>query len=80
MKLVCPICNGLYKVNYDCPKCNSAMEDKGPQVNYMDDYSPYLLDEVTHLIDGVKREQCLHIYQCTECNTKETYSVERKEF
>lgn len=31
------------------------MVDKGQVVNLMDDYSPYLLDEITYLVDGVKR-------------------------
>ena len=80
MKLVCPLCNGLYKVDYNCIKCNTVMVDKGAEVNYLDNYSPYLLDEVTHLVDGVKSDQCVHIYQCPNCNFKESHLIERKEF
>ncbi len=78
MKTVCPLCNGLYNVDYNCPKCNGVMVDKGPEVNYMDNYSPYLLDEITHLVDGVKNDKCVHIYQCSNCNYKKRYSIERK--
>ena len=55
------------------------MEDKGPLVNLMDDYSPYLLDEITHLVDGVNRNKCVHTYQCQNCGFKQNYSIERKE-
>lgn len=80
MELICPLCNGLYEVEFDCLKCNSDMEDKGPKVNYYDDYSPYLLDEITSNVDGVKRDQCVHVFQCSNCGYKENYSIERKEF
>lgn len=78
MKLTCPLCNGLYKIDYNCIKCNSIMEEKGPVVNYLDDYSPYLLDEVTHLVDGVKESRCVHIYKCPNCGHEERYAIERK--
>lgn len=54
------------------------MVDKGPLVNIMDDYSPYLLDDITHRIDGVERERCIHTYQCLDCGFEENYSIERK--
>ena len=78
MKAICPLCNGLYEVEYNCTDCNATMVDKGPMVNYMDEYSPYLLDDVTHLVDGVKRDECVHLYQCPKCNKKQLYSIERK--
>lgn len=54
------------------------MVDKGPLVNYLDNYSPYLVDEVTHLVDGVTGDKCLHIYQCPACYYQEKLSIERK--
>ena len=80
MKSVCPLCNGLYKIEFNCKRCNSTMIDKGPEVNYLDDYSPYLLDEVTHLVDETKEERCVHIFQCPNCNFKISYAIERKRF
>ncbi|CCQ97113.1 conserved hypothetical protein [[Clostridium] ultunense Esp] len=80
MNLVCPLCNGLYKVVFNCSQCNTIMVDKGPLVNLMDDYSPYLLDEITYLVDGVKRGECLHTYRCPNCGFKQNYSIERKVF
>ncbi|NLJ98348.1 MAG: hypothetical protein GX320_03665 [Tissierellia bacterium] len=80
MKSICPLCNGLYEIDYNCTNCNTNMIDKGPKVNYLDDYSPYLLDEITHRVDGVKRDECLHIYQCPNCGLQQNYSIERKDF
>ncbi|NLW23037.1 MAG: hypothetical protein GXY88_07275 [Tissierellia bacterium] len=80
MKRVCPLCNGLYKVDFNCSKCNTIMEDTGPRVNFMDDYSPYLVDDISHTVDGVKRDQCVHVYKCPNCNSIENHSIERKEF
>lgn len=56
------------------------MIDKGPKVNYIDDYSPYLLDEITNQVDGVKQDECLHIFQCPCCGSQQKYSIKRKEF
>lgn len=78
MRTICPLCNGLYKVDYNCISCNASMLDNGPVVNYMDDYSPYLLDDVTHPIDGAKRDECVHLYRCLNCNKDQLYSIERK--
>lgn len=80
MKNICPLCNGLYEVFYNCTKCNTPMLDKGAKVNYLDNYSPYLLDEVTHLVDGVARDECVHVYYCPNCGYKNEYSIERKKY
>ncbi|NLY77537.1 MAG: hypothetical protein GX080_05555 [Tissierellia bacterium] len=79
MKLVCPLCNGLYPVEFNCEKCNSLMEDQGAKVNFYDDYSPYLLDEITSRADGVSSEKCIHIFLCPNCGYKNDYVIERKE-
>ena len=56
------------------------MEDEGPKVNYIDDYSPYLLDDISHLVDGVAREECIHIYICPKCHHRAEYPIERKTY
>ncbi len=79
MPLVCPLCNGLYKVNKNCSRCNTIMLDKGPVVNYLDDYSPYLLDDITYTIDGVEGKKCLHLFHCNNCNYDKRTIIEKKE-
>lgn len=80
MKLVCPLCNGLYTIQFNCEKCNSIMEDHGAKVNYYDDYSPYLLDDITNNVDGVMRNECVHVFYCPNCGHETNYVIERKEF
>lgn len=55
------------------------MEDMGAKVNFMDDYSPYLLDDISHKVDGVSKEECAHIYYCSNCHEDYQYSIERLE-
>lgn len=80
MKLVCPLCNGLYKIHKLCKECQESMEDKGAVVNYYDDYSPYLLDEITNNVDGVGKDKCLHHYRCPECGYEENFVIDREIF
>ncbi|HHV47061.1 MAG TPA: hypothetical protein GXX53_09270 [Tissierellia bacterium] len=78
MKYVCPLCNGLYTVQRNCIKCNGSMDDQGAVVNYHDNYSPYLLDEITNNVDGVRKDQCLHLFRCTDCGFEESYAIQRE--
>ncbi len=80
MELICPLCNGLYTIQYNCPKCNNTMEDQGAKVNFYDDYSPYLLDEITSKVDGVRGDRCIHIFLCPNCGYESEYVIERKVF
>lgn len=80
MNNICPLCNGLYEIKYKCKDCNIHMEDKGAKVNYMDSYSLNLLDDISHLVDGVAYDKCVHIYYCPKCHKSVQYSIERREF
>jgi len=80
MELVCPLCNGLYEIKVICPICQNNMEDKGPIVNYLDNYSPYLLDEITSKVDGVSSYKCVHLFKCSRCKHDKRVEVERTYF
>jgi len=56
------------------------MDDQGAVVNYYDDYSPYLLDEITNNVDGVGKDQCLHLFRCTSCGFEHNYAIQREIF
>jgi len=72
MNLICPLCNGLEYYNIRCEKCKNKMADKGRITDYYDNYSPYLEMSITELVDGVKNNQCLHLFTCEYCgNSKE---------
>ncbi len=77
MDLVCPLCNGINEMNMNCPKCSARMKDDGPIVNYLDDYSPYLSNDITQLVDGVPHDQCIHLFSCEECEYDERVKVDR---
>lgn len=77
MDLICPLCNGLYKINIICPLCFSSMKDSGPVVNYLDDYSPYLLDDITSKVDGVSSNKCVHLFKCSRCKYDKKVEIER---
>jgi hypothetical protein len=80
VKYVCPLCNGLYTIQKTCIRCNEPMDDQGAVVNYYDDYSPYLLDEITNNVDGVGKDQCLHLFRCTSCGFEHNYAIQREIF
>jgi len=77
MELICPLCNGLFENNYKCEKCHGAVDDVGPIVNYLDDYSPYLSNDITQLVDGVAHDKCLHLYKCNSCDYDKRVEVNR---
>lgn len=77
MDLVCPLCNGMYEVEYLCPYCSNTMTDKGALVNYLDDYSPYLLDDISHQVDGAPYDKCVHLFFCPYCKTDKRVEIDR---
>lgn len=77
MDLVCPLCNGIDKIQKKCPKCGGKMSDEGPVVNYMDDYSPYLSNDITQLVDGAAHDKCTHLIKCVDCNYDKRIEIER---
>lgn len=77
MNRVCPLCNGIYEIKVSCPVCANVMKDKGALVNYLDDYSPYLLDDITSKVDGVPSYKCIHLYKCPHCSSDRRIHIDR---
>lgn len=77
---ICPLCNGLYEIRVTCPMCFKSMKDIGPIVNYLDNYSPYLLDEITSKVDGVPSYKCVHLFKCSRCKYDKKVEIERIHF
>ncbi|KAB3529783.1 hypothetical protein F8154_14430 [Alkaliphilus pronyensis] len=77
MESVCPICNCLYSYNIKCPKCGGAMKDYGVIQDYFDDYSPYLDRSITEEIDGVPKDECMHIFYCEVCDWDHRVAIQR---
>lgn len=77
MEFLCPLCNGLAKMNIVCGKCGSDMEDKGRIQDYYDDYSPYLNYGLTDLQDGEPDDICQHIFCCPVCGYDKINNIKK---
>lgn len=77
MDLACPLCNGIKDINTSCPRCSAKMKDEGPIINYLDDYSPYLSNDITQLVDGVPHNQCVHLFSCEKCKYDKRIQIDR---
>ncbi|MTI65930.1 MAG: hypothetical protein FH753_04940 [Firmicutes bacterium] len=77
MEFVCPLCNGLDKWSKKCLKCGGEMIDRGPVVDYMDEYSPYLSNDITQKVDGACNDKCVHIFKCIKCSRDKRFEVKR---
>ena len=80
MDFLCPLCNGLERKVIVCEKCGGIMEDRGAVQEYFDDYSPYLDLEITRKVDGVPRDQCLHVFGCDTCGTDTRIAIGMVEY
>jgi hypothetical protein len=80
MEYLCPLCNGLERKVIVCEKCGGCMEDRGAVQEYFDDYSPYLDLEITRRVNGVPRDQCLHIFGCDTCGADKRVAIGMVEY
>ncbi|UOQ43532.1 hypothetical protein MUN89_16670 [Halobacillus salinarum] len=58
-------------MNRECPGCEGEMGDQGRVVDLLDEYSPYLDQNWTDLVDGDPDSslngKCLHLFVCQDC-------------
>ncbi|GIM48244.1 hypothetical protein DNHGIG_37930 [Collibacillus ludicampi] len=74
MEHVCPVCNGLSKLQETCKQCGSWLEDDGPMTDFVGPYSPYELTPQVHQKVGT----CIHLLTCTYCQL-ESYAIVRND-
>ncbi|TXC89746.1 hypothetical protein FS935_15380 [Metabacillus litoralis] len=76
---LCPLCNGFETKSFQCPNCQSLMEDQGKVIDYFDDYSAYMDIDVMKLFDGYEKSlenhECIHYFYCLGCQHQETKSI-----
>lgn len=60
---LCPYCNGLKNIVFNCPACDCPLDDCGPLQNILSSYSPY--EEHSLLLPG-----CVHRFFCPACYSK----------
>ncbi|WJE16761.1 hypothetical protein QRD89_05285 [Halobacillus sp. ACCC02827] len=74
----CSACNGWGDQEYNCPRCPNLMKDEGRAADYFDDYSPYLDQNATNLVDGVENSgtgTCVHLFVCDSCGWQDIRQV-----
>jgi hypothetical protein len=68
---LCPRCNGLTDTAYLCPSCSGELQDYGKTVDYLDDYSAYMDQQLLEQVDGLtpmeSNKQCIHVFYCLAC-------------
>jgi hypothetical protein len=79
---MCPLCNGIQSVSVTCEICNNAMDEKGRLMDYFDDYSAYLDIDGMKLFDGIEndlhKQQCPHVFYCSNCQVEKTILIEEE--
>jgi hypothetical protein len=68
MDKICPLCNGLYTITYECPNCGRLLEDGGLLQNYLGPYSPYMESDIVG--------QCTHLLYCADCHYDVRVAIE----
>lgn len=63
---ICPICNGMQSSRRYCPHCGRELEERGALQDFIDDYSPYLSQDLGE--DLADTSQCVHLYYCPACD------------
>lgn len=78
---MCPVCNGLTEIPQSCPNCANSMEECGKTVDYLDDYSAYMDQQLLEKVDGLSHEEsnryCLHLYHCAACERDFSLKVQQ---
>ncbi|NHM31777.1 hypothetical protein [Neobacillus terrae] len=76
---VCHLCNGLREVHVSCGICGNEMADKGKEMDYYDDYSPYMPTDLMKMEDGFpdtySAHKCPHLFTCSKCGKNETILI-----
>jgi len=77
---VCPLCNGLQQLYYECPSCRISMADAGKVSDYFDPYGHYNDDETVKMGDGyahtANEPVCPHLFVCTSCGKDQVAFIE----
>lgn len=76
---ICPICNGLMTIHISCKNCGAEMMDRGKEMDYYDDYSPYMEVDLLKMEDGYAdtyaESKCPHLFSCLNCSRDEVVFI-----
>lgn len=75
---VCPVCNSLTTVIKICPNCGRQMADAGKIQDYLDDYSPYLAQDIYQDSGFDGSDQCVHLFACPHCHYDKRFAFHKQ--
>lgn len=73
--MICPACNGLVPVIFDCRCCGAAAEDDGRAADRLGPYAPYEPRRDDGRSGPAEHAVCVHSVRCTSCGTGSEVSV-----
>jgi len=70
MPPICPVCNGLVPLVFDCPRCGNPAGDAGRASDALGPYAPYEPGHEESRLGGPMENMiCVHAVQCPSCGT-----------
>lgn len=70
MPPICPVCNGLVPLVFDCPRCGRSAEDAGRVSDALGPYAPYEPGhEESRMRGSIEDMICIHAVHCASCGT-----------
>ncbi|CAM4189613.1 hypothetical protein [Bacillus manliponensis] len=76
---ICPFCNGLQQEQHTCANCMNTLQDYGKVVDYIDDYSAYMDQELLTAVDGLtvnnSQRYCMHVMYCGACGQQTEVAI-----
>ncbi len=78
MESICPICNGIRRINALCPNCQNQLIDQGKLEEFYGPYSPYMEIEANKLSNGyidLENNYCMHLNICPVCGYEQVIAV-----
>jgi hypothetical protein len=78
---ICPVCNGLARLEAACPACGHRLDDAGRLYDYYGDYSPYRPIDDAKLTNGfpdLAHRLCVHVGWCPACRQEHLLLVRER--
>ena len=70
MPPICPVCNGLVPLVFDCPRCGRPAGDMGRAADALGPYAPYEPGHEESRVSGsTEAMTCIHAVHCDFCGT-----------
>jgi len=70
MPPICPVCNGLVPLVFDCPRCGFPAGDLGRASDAFGPYAPYEPGHEESRAGGSMEDMaCIHAVRCESCGT-----------